>query len=202
MLLKSAGITDVVINTHHLADRIKDRLGDGEKFGVSLHYAYEPTLGGIAAGLKRAHRVIGNEPFVVMNDCVIADLDLADVLAYHEEQGADATLVLRPAHGVRHHGPLDYDAEVPLSALIGEAPDEAGFLSPSGIRVFGPRIFDFIPEGSTRSLADTLALMVQSGCHIEGYVMDGYWGELNTWERYAHILWQVGRGFVPEPPES
>lgn len=200
LLLKSGGIRDIIVDTHHLSDRIQDRVSDGEKLGVQLRYLREPNLAGIPAGLRRTQPALGGESFVVINDGVLADLDLADVLAYHEEQKADATLVLRPSPGSRSHGSLDVDGDISLSALIGDDPDEAGYLTPTGIRVFGPRLFDFIPDGTTRSLAETLSLMVQAGCHIEGYVMDGYWADLNTWEKYAHILWQVGRGFVPEPP--
>lgn len=202
MLLKSAGITDVLMNVHHLGERIQERLGDGQRFGVHLRYVKELELSGIPAGLHRVQKHLNQQPFVAMDDNVVADLDLADVLAYHEEQEADATIVLRPVPGAKAHGSLDVDADISLAALIGEAPDESGFLGPTGIRVFSPRIFDFIPEGTTRSLAETLALMVQSDCHIEGYVMDGYWTDLCTWEQYADILWQVGRGFVPEPPEG
>ncbi len=201
LLLKSAGITDIFLDVHHLADRIQDRMSDGQKYGVNLRYISELELHGITGGLRRAQKVLDSDTFVVMNDNIIADLDLADVLSYHEEQKADATIVLRPTPGTRTHGSLDFDAEVSLSALIGEAPDEAGYLGPTGIRVFSPRIFDFMPEGVSRSLAETLSLMVQSECHLEGYVMDGYWADLTTWEKYAHILWQAGRGFVPEPPE-
>jgi len=201
MLLKSAGIDDIFVNVHHLGDRIQERLADGRKFGVNVRYVREIELSGLPAGIRSVHKFLNGQPFVVMDDNVVADLDLADVIAYHEEQGADATIVLRPVPGAKAHGRLDVDGDISLSALIGEAPDESGYLGPTGIRVFSQRVFDFIPEGTTRSLAETLALMVQAECHIEGYVMDGYWSDLNTWEQYAYLLWQVGRGFVPEPPE-
>lgn len=201
LLLKSAGIEEVLIDTCHMADFIFDRLPDGTKLGVKLQYYREAELSGIPAGLKRAQKYLNGEAFVVMDDCVIADLDLADVITYHHEQEADATIVLRAMPGAKTHGSLDADGQASLSALIGDSPDESGYLCPTGIRVFSPRIFEFIPDGCTRSLAETLSLMVQAGCQIEGYVMDGFWAELTTWEKYGQLLWQVGRGFVPEPPE-
>lgn len=200
LLMKSAGITDIVVNTHYLANRVRDVLGTGEKLGVSLTYAHEDELQGIGAAIKNAEELLGKDSFVVMNGDVVADIDLSDVLAYHHDQGADATLVLRPEKGTRSHGSLDFDCDVSLSAIIGDAPDEAGYLHPAGIRVLSPRVFDFLHSGRTLSLAETLALMVQAGCHIEGYVSDGYWADLRSWEKYGHILWEIGRGFVPDAP--
>jgi NDP-sugar pyrophosphorylase family protein len=202
LLMKSAGIVDIVINTHYLASRVQDMLGDGERLGVHLTYCHEPELRGIGAAIKAAQGELGEGSFVVMNGDVVADIDLSDVLSYHQDQGADATLVLRPEKGTRAHGPLDFDGDISLSAIIGEAPDEAGFLHPAGIRVLGPRVFDFLPAARSSSLAETLGLMVQAGCHIEGYVTDGYWADLRTWEKYGHILWEIGRGFVPDAPVS
>lgn len=202
LLMKSAGITDIIINTHCHAERVKALLGSGENLGVNLTYCHEESLSGIGAAIKLAQPLLGDDPFVVMNGDVVADIDLSDVIVYHVEQQADATLVLRPERGARAHGPLDFDADVSLSTLIGEAPDEAGFLQAAGIRVLSPRAFEFLRSSRSQSLAEALAAMVRAGCHIEGYVTDGYWADLRTWEKYGHILWEIGRGFVPEAPVS
>ena len=166
--MKSAKIYDIIVNCHHLEERIREALADGSRLGVRLQYAIEPDLMGIGAALKRAQSFLKRETIVLMNGDIIADLDLEDVLAYHQEQQADATLVLRPQPGARSHGSLDTDGEISLSALIGEAPDEAGYLHPTGIRVLGPRVLDFIPNGQPCSLSETISKMVQAGCHIEG----------------------------------
>ena len=200
LLMKSAGIVDIIINTHAHADRVAALLGNGEKLGVNLTYSHEEQLRGIGSAIKQAQPLLEGGTFVVMNGDVVADIDLSDVLAYHVDQEADVTLVLRPEKGSKAHGPLDFDADVSISTLIGEAPDEGGFLHPTGIRVLSPRVFDFLGSGGGASLGKTLAHMVEAGCHIEGYVTDGYWADLRTWEKYGHILWEIGRGFVPEAP--
>lgn len=200
LLMKSAGVLDIIVNTHHLANRVEAALGHGEKLGVNISYSHEDELHGIGAAIRNARSMLGNEAFIVMNGDVVADIDLSDVIAYHEDQSADVTLVLRPEKMARMHGPLDFDGDVSLGTIIGNAPDEAGFLHPTGIRVFGPRIFEFLEGKRDPSLADTLSEMVQAGCHIEGYVTDGYWADLRNWEKYGHILWEIGRGFVPDTP--
>ena len=60
--LARAGIRDAVINISHLGERIVERLGDGARFGLRLHYSRErerlETAGGIANALELsgAHR--------------------------------------------------------------------------------------------------------------------------------------------------
>lgn len=199
LLLKSAGILDIVVNTHHLAKRVSEALGDGEALGVRITYSHESELRGIGAAIKNAQPLLDGDTFVVINGDVVVDIDLSGVVSYHRDQKADATLVLRPDATARTHGPLDFDDQISLSTLIGESPDESGFLQPAGIRVFDPRVFTYL-QGGHQTLAETLAFMVKQGCRIEGYITDGYWADLRTWERYGHILWEIGRGFVPDAP--
>ena len=43
--LKAAGITDVVINLHHLGAQIEAVLGNGARFDVTIHYSREQSSG-------------------------------------------------------------------------------------------------------------------------------------------------------------
>ena len=51
--LKRAGIRDVILNTHYLADKISDYFGNGSRFGLKVEYFYEKDLVGIAGAVKR-----------------------------------------------------------------------------------------------------------------------------------------------------
>src|SRR5213596_3970838 len=44
LLLKRHGITEVIINLHHLGEQIVRALGDGARLGLRLAYSHEPTL--------------------------------------------------------------------------------------------------------------------------------------------------------------
>lgn len=69
--LAREGIREVVINTAWLEERIVERLGDGSRFGVSIHYSMEgrdhggalETAGGIATALPW----LGDGPFWVVS---------------------------------------------------------------------------------------------------------------------------------------
>ncbi|HEY6598064.1 MAG TPA: sugar phosphate nucleotidyltransferase, partial [Pseudomonadales bacterium] len=75
--LAAAGITDIVINLHHLGDAIAAALGDGAQFGVRIHYSRETTLLETGGGIVRALPSLGAGPFVILNGDVWTDYPFA-----------------------------------------------------------------------------------------------------------------------------
>ena len=77
--LARAGIRDAVINISHLGERIVERLGDGARFGLRLHYSRErerlETAGGIANALE-----LRRAPFLLVNADVYCECDFARLM--------------------------------------------------------------------------------------------------------------------------
>ncbi len=71
--LSAIGIKDVVINVSYLADQIKDRLGDGKKYNLNIHYSYEPEVLETGGGIVQALPLLGNEPFLVISADIYTD---------------------------------------------------------------------------------------------------------------------------------
>src|SRR5262245_1305423 len=69
------GITELVINTHHLREVFERALGDGSAFGARIQYSHEPVLLGTGGGLKHALRLLDpdgrDEPFISANGKLI-----------------------------------------------------------------------------------------------------------------------------------
>jgi len=55
-LLRTHGIRDITINLHHLPDKVQDYFGDGQRFGVKLHWSPETDILGTAGGIKAAQK--------------------------------------------------------------------------------------------------------------------------------------------------
>ena len=75
-MLRRAGITDVAINLHHLAQFIQHGLGDGSALGMHITYAPEPVLLGTGGPLNGLRDFLGDDTFVIANSDTILDLDL------------------------------------------------------------------------------------------------------------------------------
>ncbi len=98
--LVAAGIGDIAINLHHHADSIREALGNGQRWGVRLHYSYEPSLLDSGGGLRQAMTLLPDigDYMLLHNADIIAD---ADFSALHRcAQGSDCALMMvdNPAH--------------------------------------------------------------------------------------------------------
>src|ERR1043165_9147193 len=82
--LVAHGIRDLVVNTHHRADLIREALGDGSRFGARIQYSHEPAILGTGGGLKHALPLLDpdgrDEPFISINGKLIFDLDVTALL--------------------------------------------------------------------------------------------------------------------------
>ena len=95
-LLAVAGIREAIVNTHHLRDTFEAGLRSLDASGLALHVSREQRLLGTAGGLKKAESFLDAGTFLLLNGDFLVDLDLRQVLDFHEKQGAAATMVLMP----------------------------------------------------------------------------------------------------------
>ena len=84
------------MNTHHLPEIFEAGLRDLDASGLALHISRERCILGTAGGLKKAESFLGAGTFLLLNGDFLVDIDLRQVLDFHEKQGAAATMVLVP----------------------------------------------------------------------------------------------------------
>lgn len=86
--LANAGVRDIVINVSYLREKIIAALGNGARYGVTLHYSEEPEALETGGGIFQALPLLGREPFIVLSSDVVTDYPLkklpnmADKLAH------------------------------------------------------------------------------------------------------------------------
>src|SRR6202011_1877998 len=83
-LLRTHGITDVVVTLQYLGSAIRDYFGDGSDFGVDITYVVEDSPLGTAGSVKNAQEFL-DEPFIVISGDALTHTDLTKVMQYHEE---------------------------------------------------------------------------------------------------------------------
>lgn len=91
--LAACGIKEVVINLSYRAEQIKQALGDGQRYGIHLHYSLEPTVLETGGGICQALPLLGPEPFIVLSADIWTDYPL-ERLVKKNLGAAEAHLVL------------------------------------------------------------------------------------------------------------
>lgn len=104
--LTQAGITDLVINLHHLGEQIEAHFGDGAEFGTHIRYSREETLLETGGGIVNALPLLGDAPFIVLNGDIFTDFPFTSLVALPD--WADIHMVVTPKPGFRERGDFEF----------------------------------------------------------------------------------------------
>ena len=188
--LAGYGFDEIVVNLHHRPDSVRKALGDGNRFGVKLHYVEEPEILGTSGALDNTREFFERDTFLVVNGKIITDIDLKAALETHRRMNALATLVLLPnARRERFSIVETQDGRVTRFAGMPNPNDEgAAALMFTGIHIMEPRIFDYIPRAVfSDSVTHVYPKAIAEGETIAAHVASGRWRELSTLRRYLDI---------------
>ena len=188
--LATYGIDEIVVNLHHRPESVRRALGDGSRFGVTLHYVEEPLILGTSGALDNTREFFQHETFVVVNGKIITDIDLNAALKTHRESNALATLVLLP--NARRERFSVVETEGGRIKRFGGMPaaDESAStpLMFTGIHIMEPRILEYVPRGVfSDSVVDVYPKALANGEVVAAHVASGKWRELSTLKRYVDI---------------
>ena len=184
--LKHAGITDLVINAHHLAAELQAALGDGQRLGVDITYSIElPEILGTGGGIKRALPVLGDEPFLVINGDVLFTPDIDRAIEVHERSDALATLVVRTDPEAERYGTVGLDDGDRVRRLVGAGDPAEGHRAHmfTGVHVIDPALAALLPDQGC-IVRQTYMPMVERHEPIAAVIDERYFCDLGTPERY------------------
>lgn len=178
--LASAGVTDIIINHAWLGDQLETVLGNGDRWGVTIHYSPEPE-GGLetAGGIINALPLLGDAPFLVVNGDVYCDLPFKSLvkqalqMASHKDCLAHLILVPSPKHNAKGDFGLEDNHQV-----VAEGHDTF-----AGLSVLNPRLFVGQKPGFIKLAPILRQAMLEN--KVTGSVYKGYWSDVGTLERLA-----------------
>jgi NDP-sugar pyrophosphorylase family protein len=184
--LRTAGVREAVVNTHHFAEMVERYLRDHDNFGMRIEVSHEETLLDTGGGLKKAAAFFlegakpggSDEPFFVHNVDVVSTIDMGLMARQHRERGALATLTVQKRESRRA---LVFDAEGRLCGRAGEmerpgAAEGAEALGFCGIHVVSPRLFGVMEEVGAFSIIDAYLRLAAEGETIAGFRADEFYG--------------------------
>jgi len=184
--LKRQGITEVVVTLYFMPEVIQAYFGDGSSFGMKIHYAIEETPLGTAGSVKNAQEYL-DEPFIIISGDAVTDINLKDVVAFHEERGSEATLTLYRVPNPLEYGVIITDPDGKITQFL-EKPSWGEVISDTvntGIYVIDPSVLDLIEEGvSTDWSKDVFPQLLSEGRPLYGYVADGNWTDVGDIGEY------------------
>lgn len=188
--LAAAGITEVVINTAWLGERLVEALGDGSQFGVQILWSHESEPLETAGGIIQALPLLGDQPFMLVNGDVWTRFDLAGLVGLRLGQNlAHLVLVDNPPQHPTGDFYLAADGQV-----RSEAPEGQAKLTFAGLSVLSPQLFAGLETGK-RALAPLLRAAMHAE-QVTGQHLQQAWVDVGTIERLEQLDQQIRAGQI------
>ena len=161
LYLQTFGIKDVLVNVHHFAEQIRHAIivNDGWGSNISISDESDEVLE-TGGGLKKASAYFDDGNFLLMNADILTDLDLYDLISFHNRKKPLATLAVTNRKSSRYFLFDNNDrlagwrntktGEEKISVRVSDLSEKAF----SGIHVISPNIFPLIHEEGKFSIVD------------------------------------------------
>ncbi len=220
LLLKTHGITNVISNTHHLAEQIHDHFKDIDKReGINLEFVHEAKLTGVAGGIRACKDFLSQSTSCIVMGDALADANLTELYKKHKEavekHDCLATVAQMQVADTSQFGVIVTESLLPNAITnsstgarivkFQEKPKKEEALSNwanTGIYFFEPRIFDFIPSEAEAPVYDVakdlFPLLLEQGEYIQAVAVekDFYWADLGTPKQYLKSIQDLSEGKV------
>src|SRR5215210_4445692 len=187
-LLADSGIEEVHVNVHYLAEVILNSYGERARVnGTTVGFTCEGDLMGTAGGVKRlADRF--DETFVMIMGDALTDVNVREVVSFHKEKGAIATLGLTRVGDTSAYGvaELDADDNVLRFQEKPKAEEAISNLANTGIYVLEPEALEYILENTFFDFAkDVFPRLLEAGEKVVGYDEGNfYWSDIGSLKSY------------------
>lgn len=188
--LVSADIKEIIVNVHHFADQIIEFVAKHD-FGARISISDErDELLDTGGGLKKASWFFDQSPFIVYNVDVISNIDLSEMISYHNQSMTIATLAIKRRKSERK---LLFNEKLQLNGWENQMTNEriisredhfVQHFAFSGIQILDPIIFDNMPDKNKFSVIE-LYLNLAKKHTILGYIdKQDFWLDLG---KPAHL---------------
>ncbi len=181
-LLERHGITEVLVNTHHLAERVQEFVFD-LKTPIKTRLIHEPQLLG-SAGTIRKNRdfVRGEKVFWIFYADGLTTMDLGELLRFHLEKKSILTMGLFHTDVPKESGIVTLDDDGRVIDFIEKPQDPRGDLSNTGIMTVSPQLLDEIPDQFPCDLSyHVLPKLIN---RMYGKVLNGFFIDTGTMNNY------------------
>lgn len=174
------GFRKFYFSVNYMSKVIEDYFGDGSKWGVTIQYIHEDKRLGTAGSLSLLPQK-PEQPILVMNSDIITKINFQELLDFHEEHKAQATLCVR-----------EYEFQVPYGVVyadeqrlvkIEEKPSYHFFVS-AGIYVIEPDALDLIPKNSYFDMPSLFEKLLEHKQNANIFPIREYWIDIGRMDDF------------------
>jgi mannose-1-phosphate guanylyltransferase len=181
-------VREVTLLLGFLPGPIRDYFGDGGRFGVTLTYVVEDEPLGSGGAIKQVEADLAGT-FLALNGDIFSNADLRRILAEHRRTAAEATIALYPIDDPSSYGVVSLDDGGRIESFVEKPAREQApsNLANAGIWVLEPAAVARIAPGRFTMVEQDLFPVLARERRLFGRVIDAYWMDAGTPERYLQL---------------
>lgn len=174
------GFSNFIFSVNYLKEQIIDYFGNGENYNATIKYIVEDKPLGTAGSLSLLDSNL-KHPLIIMNGDVLTQLNLSNLLNYHLEKNASATICVREHISNNPYGVVKLKNEKLES--FEEKPIIKSLIN-AGVYIINPELIDLIPKDQFLDMPDLLIKAKNKGGNIFAYPIHEYWIDIGRYETF------------------
>lgn len=162
-----------------------------EPWKVTLLDTGSSTLTG--GRIKRAQELIGNEPFMLTYGDGVSDVNIAELVKFHQQSKRLATLTAVQPSG--RFGVLDMDESSTIRSFQEKPKTASSAWINAGFFVLEPQVFDYITEGDKTIWERTPLMNLARDGELKAFKHDGFWHPMDMLKDKIELneMWDAGK---------
>ena len=178
---KIQGFTNFILAIHHLGGMIEDHFGDGNKFGVKIQYLRESSPLGTAGALSLLHPK-PDSAFIVTNGDIITEINYIELLNFHHQNRAFATMAVR---GYEWQNPFGV-VETNGIEIIGfeEKPITRSYIN-AGVYALQPSTLSFLEKSVSCDMPSLMKRLQEKSKRVIAFPVHEQWIDIGQPIQFA-----------------
>ena len=185
LLLKSAGIKDIILAVSVMSDVLRNYFGDGDKLGINIQYTDEKTPLGTAGAIKLAEDFLKEENFFMLNGDVILNFDFKELIQAHARYEGLGVIASKVVPDPSRYGVIIAEEK---SNKILKFLEKSEYIPPdgkhipihinAGVYILEPDIFQYIKPNKKVSIEHDVFPILVSEEKLYHYSIPGIWRDI------------------------
>ena len=189
--LKEIGVTDICLVVGENEPKMREALGDGSSFGVSLTYVVQTEPKGLAHAVGFAKAFVAGDPFVLYLGDAIYGGSFKAFRERFEASGCANLNVVQHVPDPSRFGVANTEGER-IVKLVEKPKEPQSDLAMAGTYFFGPQLWDVLPTlpPSARGeyeITDAIQVLIDRGELVLAGVFDGAWFDSGTLDSFLQV---------------
>ncbi len=183
--LRKQNIKDIIFSIGYKGSIIKSYFQDGGNWDINIEYSEEDKPLGTGGALRKAGELIDDEQFIVMNGDSFFDIEFKQLISFHKEKQAVATISLAYAETIERYGHVEIGNDGEITKFVEKGNSVSSGYINGGIYILNSELINKIPLGQVSLETEVLPNLINRG--LFGMKFKSFFIDIGKPEEYQRI---------------